>query len=109
MFHRTLGRYVRELGVLSLVDAPAKMTILPAQRLESRVPACRTKGRLQIGADADITVFDPSTVGDRSTLSDPAQMAVGVSYVMVMGQVVKQGDVLNKDVRPGTPIRGATA
>jgi N-acyl-D-aspartate/D-glutamate deacylase len=104
-----LGRYVRDLGVIPLVDALAKMTIIPAQRLEARVPALKTKGRLQIGADADITIFDPATVSDRSTIADPAQMAVGVEYVVVMGQVVKQGDVLNKDVRPGTPIRSATA
>jgi dihydroorotase len=104
-FTRTLGRYVRELGVLSLVDALAKMTILPARRLEARVPALATKGRMQIGADADITVFDPATVADRSTIADPAQMAAGVSYVMVMGQVVKRGDVVNEDVRPGLPIR----
>jgi hypothetical protein len=108
-FTRTLGRYVRELGVLSLVEALAKMTILPARRLESRVPALRAKGRLQMGADADITIFDPETVGDRSTVADPAQMAAGVSYVLVGGQVVKAGDTVNKDVRPGMPIRGTRA
>ncbi len=108
-FTRTLGRYVRDLGVLSLVDALAKMTILPARRLESRVPALRAKGRLQMGADADVTIFDPQTVGDRSTVADPAQMASGVSYVLVSGQVVKAGDTLNKEVRPGTPIQGASA
>jgi hypothetical protein len=108
-FTRTLGRYVRELGVLSLVDALAKMTILPARRLEARVPALRAKGRLQMGADADITIFDPQTVGDRSTVANPAQMAAGISYVLVSGQVVKAGDTMNKDVRLGAPIRGATA
>lgn len=108
-FTRTLGRYVRELGVLSLMDALAKMTIHPARRLEARVPALRAKGRMQIGADADITIFDPATVGDRSTIADPAQMATGVEYVLVMGQVVKQGDVVFEDVRPGTPVRGAGA
>ncbi len=108
-FTRTLGRYVRERGVLSLNDALAKMTILPARRLEARVPALQRKGRLQIGADADITIFDPQTVADRATIADPTQMAVGISYVMVMGQLVKQGDALHKDVRPGLPIVGATA
>jgi hypothetical protein len=108
-FTRTLGRYVRELGVLSLVDALAKMTILPSRRLEGRVPALKAKGRLQIGADADITVFDPDTVGDRATIADPAQMAAGISYVMVLGNLIKNGDTLNKDLRPGTPVRSATA
>jgi N-acyl-D-aspartate/D-glutamate deacylase len=85
------------------------MTILPARRLEARVPALRSKGRMQMGADADITIFDPQTVGDRSTVANPAQMASGVSYVLVAGQVVKEGDTVNKDVTPGTPIRAATA
>ena len=54
-------------GALSLMDALRKMTLMPAQRLEARVPAMRQKGRLQVGADADITIFDPATVIDRST------------------------------------------
>lgn len=103
-FTRTLGRYVRELGVLTLPEALAKMTILPARRLEGRVPSLRRKGRLQIGADADLTIFDPATVTDRSTISNPAQHAVGVRYVLVMGQLVKEGETLHTDVRPGQPI-----
>jgi dihydroorotase len=108
-FTRTLGRYVRELGVLSLTDALTKMTILPARRLEARVPALRRKGRLQVGADADVTVFDPARVSDTSTVDNPAQMAVGVEYVLVAGQLVKERDVLHTDVRPGRPIRAEQA
>jgi N-acyl-D-aspartate/D-glutamate deacylase len=104
-FTRTLGRYVRELGVLSWPEALAKMTILPARRLETRVPALRRKGRLQIGADADLTVFDPNEVADRSTVSDPAQMAAGIDYVMVSGRLVKEGDDIHDEVRLGQPIR----
>ncbi|WP_334142955.1 amidohydrolase family protein [Rhabdothermincola sp.] len=103
-FSRTLGRYVRDEGVLSLTDALAKMTILPARRLEARVPAMRRKGRLQIGADADVTVFDPATVADRATIEDPAQPSVGIEYVIVAGQVVKDRAGLRKDVRPGRPV-----
>lgn len=108
-FTRTLGRYVRELGVLSLTEALAKMTILPARRLEARVPAMRRKGRLQIGADADVTVFDPARVADTSTVDDPARMAVGVEYVLVAGQLVKERDVLHREVRPGRPIKAEQA
>src|SRR5206468_3273225 len=61
-FSRTLGFYVRGQGTLSLRDALAKMTILPARRLEARAPALRKKGRMQRGADADITSFDPNSV-----------------------------------------------
>ena len=68
------------------------MTILPARRLEQRAPALTKKGRLQMGADADITIFDPATVADQSTIDNPAQMAKGIEYVLVMGQLVKEGD-----------------
>src|SRR2546426_4642240 len=60
-FARVLGRYVRETHALSLMDAIRKMTLMPAQRLGARDPAMREKGRLWVGADADITIFDPLT------------------------------------------------
>ena len=85
------------------------MTILPAKRLEKRVPALTKKGRLQMGADADITIFDPATVSDQSTIDNPAQMAKGVEYVLVMGQLVKEGDTFHHDVRPGLPIKSQPA
>jgi N-acyl-D-aspartate/D-glutamate deacylase len=108
-FTRVLGTYVRDRNVLSLPDALAKMTILPARRLEKQVPMLTKKGRLQIGADADINVFDPATVTDTSTVDDPAQMAKGINAVLVMGQLVKEGDTLHKDVRVGQPIKGQPA
>jgi hypothetical protein len=108
-FTRVLGHYVREKKVLTLTAALSKMTIQPAKRLERHVPALRKKGRLQMGADADITVFDPKTVGDRSTIDDPAQMAAGVEYVLVMGQVVKDQAGVHHDVRPGLPIKSELA
>jgi dihydroorotase len=101
---RTLGRFARDQQVLSLMDALSKMTIMPARRLEHRAPALRTKGRLQRGADADITIFDPATVIDTSTVANPAQYAVGVDTVIVLGQVVKDGNGINHDVRPGQPV-----
>ncbi len=102
---RVLGHYVRERKTLTLMDALKKMTILPARRLEKRAPALTKKGRLQLGADADITIFDPATVSDASTIDNPAQMATGVEYVLVMGQLVKEGETVHHDVRPGLPIK----
>ncbi len=103
-FSRTLGEYVRDRGVITLMDGLAKMTSMPAERLAS-TPAMTKKGRVQIGADADITVFDPETVSDQSTITDPAQESTGIEYVMVLGQLVKTPAGLQRDVLPGQPIR----
>ena len=91
-FSRVLGRYVRERGVLDLPTALSKMTIQPARLLEGRCPALRRKGRLGIGADADITVFDPATVNDRSTIENPAQESEGIRWVVVEGRVARSPD-----------------
>jgi len=108
-FARVLGRYVREGGAhsLSLMDAIRKMTLMPAQRLESRVPAMRQKGRLRVGADADITIFDASRVLDRSTYREPSLSPVGIQHVIVNGvSVVANGQAV-EGVAPGRAVRGA--
>lgn len=103
-FARVLGHYVRDEQVIDLHQALRKMTILPAQRLERPVPALRRKGRMQIGADADITIFDPDTVIDKATVDNPAQHSEGIEYVMVLGQIVKDPNGLQTGVTPGQPI-----
>jgi len=108
-FSRLLGPYVRDLGVISLMDALAKCTIIPARRVEGRVPMMARKGRLQMGADADITVFDPATVADTSTVEQPAQYSAGIDTVLVMGQVAKDASGVKKDVKAGRPITGEPA
>jgi dihydroorotase len=106
-FSRVLGRYVREERVLGLREALAKMTILPARRLEAAAPAMARKGRLQRGADADLVVFDPGEVRDRASVADPARPAQGIDWVLVLGQVVQRPGVQqDHDVRPGVPITG---
>lgn len=103
-YSKVLGRYVREEKALTLMDALRKMTLAPAQRLEPRVPAMASKGRLKEGADADITIFDPQTVIDRSTYEDATIPAAGIPYVVVNGEVVVDGGVVSA-ARPGRPIR----
>ena len=104
-YSKVLGRYVREQGVLTLMDAIRKMTLMPAQRLEGRVGAMRAKGRIRTGADADITVFDPARVVDRSTYREPALPPVGIEYVIVRGvPVVTKGQIVD-GVVPGRGIR----
>jgi hypothetical protein len=108
-FARTIGLYARDRQVISLMDAIAKMTIMPAQRLERRTAAMRRKGRLSVGADADVTILNYQTVLDRATVEHPEYPSVGVQYVIVQGQVVKDPAGLHKDVRPGRAIRNELA
>jgi N-acyl-D-aspartate/D-glutamate deacylase len=108
-FARVLGRYVREQQTLTLMDALARMTILPARRLEPIAPAMRSKGRLQVGADADITVFDPARVLDRATFAQPAQGSAGIPYVLVNGTFVVRDGRLVPDARPGRAITAGVA
>ncbi len=103
-YSKVLGKYVRDEHALSLMDALRKMTLAPAQRLEARVPALAAKGRVRVGADADLTIFDPAKVIDRSTYEDATIPSVGIPYVIVGGQlVVDSGQVTN--ARPGRAIR----
>ena len=108
-FSRLLGPYARDMGTITLMDALAKCTILPAQRVQPRVPMMAKKGRLQMGADADITVFDPTTIADTSTVEKPAQMSAGIDTVLVMGKVAKDPAGVKKDVHNGRPITGEPA
>lgn len=103
-FARVLGHYVRETQVLDWSEAIRKMALMPAQRLESFVPSMRRKGRLQAGADADIVLFDPKTVGARATYGDAARYSEGFRYVMVNGVLVVDGGALVPDARPGRPV-----
>jgi N-acyl-D-aspartate/D-glutamate deacylase len=99
-YARVLGRYVREQHALSLMDALRKMSLLPAQRL-----GIQSKGRLQVGADADITVFDPGQVIDRATFDNPAQYSDGIPYVLVNGAFVVKDGKLEDGVAPGRGLR----
>ena len=104
-FAKVLGRYVREAHSLSLMEAIRKMTLMPAQRLEARVPAMRQKGRLRVGADADITIFDSATVVDRSTYREPSLSPVGIQHVIVNGVSVVANGRAVEDVAPGKAVR----
>lgn len=104
-FARVLGRYVREQQVVSLMDAIRKMSLLPAQRLEKAVPAMRLKGRIKVGADADLTIFDPATVIDRATFEQPAQYSTGIRHVLIGGVFVVRDEKIIEDAKPGKAIR----
>jgi N-acyl-D-aspartate/D-glutamate deacylase len=97
---------VRERKTLTLMEALRKMTIMPAQRLETIAPVMRGKGRLQVGADADITIFDPNTVIDKATFEGGLKFSEGIPYVMVNGTFVVKGGKTIGNVFPGQPIYG---
>ena len=104
-YSKVLGRYVREQGVVTLMDALRRMSLEPARRWEARVPLMREKGRVRVGADADITIFDPGTVMDRSTYMDVTLTSAGIEYVLVHGVPVIDGGELVEGVTPGQPVR----
>jgi N-acyl-D-aspartate/D-glutamate deacylase len=105
-FSRVLGHYVREEKTLDLMTALRKMTLMPAQRLEKRAPIFKDKGRIRVGADADITVFDPNRVIDKATFEEPLQYSEGIQFVLVNGVLVVNDGRLVDGVFPG---RGARA
>ncbi|MFP6656296.1 MAG: amidohydrolase family protein [Myxococcota bacterium] len=105
-FAKILGPYVREEGLLDLMTALAKMTVLPARRLEAVAPVFKNKGRLRVGADADITIFDPTLVVDRATYADPYRPSAGIVHVIVNGMLVVQDGKIRPEVYPGRELRG---
>jgi N-acyl-D-aspartate/D-glutamate deacylase len=104
-FARVLGRYVRDEKALSLMDAIRKSSLLPARRLDSMSPAMRQKGRLAVGADADICAFDPARVVDKATFENAAQYSEGFRYVLVNGSFVVRDGRLQDGAVPGQAIR----
>jgi len=105
-YGRVLGRYVRERKTLGLMTALRKMALMPAQRLEAVSPQMAKKGRVKVGADADITIFDPATVADVATFEKPMQASVGIRHVLVNGQLVVRDGKLVEKVFPGEAITG---
>jgi hypothetical protein len=105
-FSRALGKYVREEKVIDLNTAIEKMTLLPARRLESIAPMMRFKGRIQVGADADITIFNPETVVDKATFEKGLEFSSGIEYVMVNGTFVLKNGKTVSGVMPGQPVYG---
>jgi len=105
-FSRVLGKYVREEKVIDLMTAIEKMTLLPAKRLENIAPMMRFKGRIQIGADADITIFNPNTIIDKGTFENGPTFSEGIEYVIVNGVFALRNGKTLDNVFPGQPIYG---
>ncbi|NND08636.1 MAG: D-glutamate deacylase [Saprospiraceae bacterium] len=105
-FSRVLGKFVREEEVVTLPVALEKITLLPAKRLETVAPMMRYKGRIQVGCDADLTIFDPQTIIDKASFERGLEFSEGIRYVMVQGVLIVEDGKTVKNVFPGQPILG---
>ena len=108
-YSRVLGRFVRESKALTLMAALGKMTLMPAQRLESRAPVFRNKGRIRVGADADLTLFDSEGVIDNATFQEPTRPPEGIAHVLVNGMPVVSNGRLQEGVAPGRGLLAPTS
>jgi dihydroorotase-like cyclic amidohydrolase len=90
-YTRLLGKYVRDDKVLGLMDALRRGSYLPAERLAEFAPAFKRKGRIAVGADADLLVFKLENLRDNATYTDPYREASGWDWVIVGGDVVVEG------------------
>jgi dihydroorotase len=104
-FARLLGKYVRDDHAIGLMDAIGKVSWLPAQRLAGFVPSMKKKGRIAVGADADITVFDPKTVAEGARYLDAMRYSTGIPTVIVNGTVVVADGKVVDGAFPGRPIK----
>jgi N-acyl-D-aspartate/D-glutamate deacylase len=106
-FAKTLRRYVREDGALGLTEAIRRCSTLPALTLQAASAAMSRKGRLQVGADADLVAFDALTVSDRATFVDSCRPSTGFRHVLVNGTAVIRDGALQPLAMPGRPVRAS--
>lgn len=104
--HARILRLVREDELMPLMLAVSKMTYMPAKFLQDNgIPQMEKKGRVQVGMDADITIFDPETVTDNATPDQGGLPSTGIPYVLVNGTIMVRDSEVVRGVYPGQAIR----
>jgi N-acyl-D-aspartate/D-glutamate deacylase len=94
-FSKVLEVYVREEKLLTLLEAINKMTYLPAKRMESIAPVFSKKGRIAIGAHADLVIFDADKIQAHGTYEEPYQASTGINHIFIGGiPVIQNGEVV---------------
>ena len=104
-FTRFIRHWVRERQAVSLMEGIRKCSLIPAQILEASTPSMRRKGRLEVGADADVVAFDYDRLTDRAEFSAMNRAAEGVAHLVVSGVPVIERGVMDVAARPGQPVR----
>ncbi|MEV0616679.1 amidohydrolase family protein [Nonomuraea sp. NPDC050404] len=108
-FSRFLATMVRGSGRLSLIEAVRRCTLRPAEVVSAVAPQFRNKARVQVGADADLVVFDLDSVRDRSTYTEPGRPSTGVEHLLVNGEFVVRDGEVQLEARPGRAVKGRLA
>ncbi len=105
-YSRFMRRWVRERKVLSWMDAIRAASLNACLIFGDCAPALKKKGRLQEGMDADIVVFDPETITEKGTFTEPCQLSVGMKHVIVNGTFLIKDEKLDTEAMPGQAVRG---
>jgi N-acyl-D-glutamate deacylase len=104
-YSRFLRMWVRERGIISWMDAIRKASLNPALIMGKGTPMMQKKGRVQVGADADIIVFDPKTVAEKATFKESCLTSVGMKHVLVNGSFLIRDEQLDTGAFPGRAVR----
>ena len=105
-FSKALRLMVRERSEWTWAEAFRRCSYLPAEMLRKVCPDMRLKGRVHVGADADLVILDPARVSDSATYFEPTRPSTGVRYLFVNGTAVVADGMLDSAALPGRPVRG---